>query len=115
MCLFLCNRLCFPWPLVLCLTCLLALKVSVQLYSPRRPTVDVAEVFLWLMAVGTIICASYWSAGTAREDVIEREKLLKVTWFLFMSIVLVSQDKRKEKKNYLVFAQKKEQMLKRQN
>ncbi|CAL5192690.1 unnamed protein product [Lathyrus oleraceus] len=51
--------------------------VSVQLYSPRRPTVDVAEVFLWLMAVGTIICASYWSAWTAREDVIEREKLLK--------------------------------------
>ncbi|MED6158828.1 Signal peptide peptidase-like 4 [Stylosanthes scabra] len=34
--------------------------VSVQLYSPLRPLVDVAEVFLWLMAVGTILCASYW-------------------------------------------------------
>ncbi|KAL1328975.1 hypothetical protein HN51_046139 [Arachis hypogaea] len=51
--------------------------VSVQLYSPLRPLVDVAEVFLWLMAVGTILCASYWSAWTAREAAIEQEKLLK--------------------------------------
>ncbi|XP_012569183.1 signal peptide peptidase-like 2 isoform X2 [Cicer arietinum] len=51
--------------------------VSVQLYSPLRTTVDIAEVFLWLMAVGTILCASYWSAWTAREGAIEREKLLK--------------------------------------
>lgn len=49
-----------------------------QLYSPRRPVVDVAEVFLWLMAVGTILCASYWSAWTARETAIELDKLLKV-------------------------------------
>ncbi len=69
--------------------CSLALKVSVQLYSPRRPQVDVAEVFLWLMAVGTILCASYWSAWTAREGVIEQEKLLKVTQFLLMSILFV--------------------------
>lgn len=52
-------------------------KVSVQLYSPRRPAVDVAEVFLWLMAVGTILCASYWSAWNAREAAIEHDKLLK--------------------------------------
>ncbi|KAG4992697.1 hypothetical protein AAZX31_09G237400 [Glycine max] len=51
--------------------------VSVQLYSPLRPLVDVAEVFLWLMAVGTILCASYWSAWSARESAIEQEKLLK--------------------------------------
>ncbi|XP_027349464.1 signal peptide peptidase-like 4 [Abrus precatorius] len=51
--------------------------VSVQLYSPLRPMVDVAEVFLWLMAVGTILCASYWSAWTAREAAVEQEKLLK--------------------------------------
>ncbi|XP_022855075.1 signal peptide peptidase-like 4, partial [Olea europaea var. sylvestris] len=51
--------------------------VSVQLYSPHRPAVDVAEVFLWLMAVGTILCASYWSASTAREAAIEQDKLLK--------------------------------------
>ncbi|XP_040367596.1 signal peptide peptidase-like 2 isoform X2 [Rosa chinensis] len=51
--------------------------VSVQLYSPQRPVVDIAEVFLWLMAVGTILCASYWSAWSAREAAIEHEKLLK--------------------------------------
>ncbi|KAK9051450.1 hypothetical protein SSX86_028077 [Deinandra increscens subsp. villosa] len=49
----------------------------VQLYSPKRPLVDVAEVFLWLMAVGTILCASYWSAWTAREAAIEQDKILK--------------------------------------
>ncbi|XWS61762.1 hypothetical protein CRYUN_Cryun07bG0153400 [Craigia yunnanensis] len=52
-------------------------SVSVQLYSPRRPLVDIAEVFLWLMAVGTILCASYWSAWSAREAAIEQDKLLK--------------------------------------
>lgn len=51
--------------------------VSVQLYSPDRPLVDTAEVFLWLMAVGTILCASYWSAWSAREASIEHDKLLK--------------------------------------
>ncbi|KAI4372603.1 hypothetical protein MLD38_010814 [Melastoma candidum] len=51
--------------------------VSVQLYSPRRPLVDIAEVFLWLMAVGTISCASYWSAWSAREAAIEQDKLMK--------------------------------------
>ncbi|KAF5761390.1 putative aminopeptidase [Helianthus annuus] len=53
------------------------LNVYVQLYSPKRPLVDVAEVFLWLMAVGTILCASYWSAWTAREAAIEQDKILK--------------------------------------
>ncbi|KAA8520838.1 hypothetical protein F0562_011511 [Nyssa sinensis] len=52
-------------------------SVSVQLYSPQRPLVDMAEAFLWLMAVGTILCASYWSAWSAKEADIELEKLLK--------------------------------------
>ncbi|XP_074330062.1 signal peptide peptidase-like 2 isoform X1 [Apium graveolens] len=52
-------------------------SVSVQLFSPHRPAVDVAEVFLWLMAVGTIVCASYWSAWSAKEAFIEQDKLLK--------------------------------------
>lgn len=52
--------------------------VTVQLYSPRRPVVDIAEVFLWLMAVGTILCGSYWAAWSAREAAIEHDKLLKV-------------------------------------
>ncbi|KAG5032125.1 hypothetical protein JHK85_016107 [Glycine max] len=52
-------------------------SVSVQLHSPLRPAVDVAEVFLWMMAVLTILCASYWSAWTTREAAIEQDKLLK--------------------------------------
>ncbi|KAH1106931.1 hypothetical protein J1N35_010699 [Gossypium stocksii] len=52
-------------------------RVSVALYSPKRPAVDIAEVFLWLMAVGTILLASYLSAWTAREVAIEQDKLLK--------------------------------------
>ncbi|KAL8162489.1 hypothetical protein V2J09_013978 [Rumex salicifolius] len=51
--------------------------VSLQLYSPERPEVDVAEVFLWLIAVGIILGASYWSAWTAREASIEMDKQLK--------------------------------------
>ncbi|KAL6569526.1 Signal peptide peptidase-like 4 [Orobanche minor] len=51
--------------------------VSIQMYSPQRPEVDVAEVFLWLMAVGSILCASYWSAWSAREAAVEQDKLLK--------------------------------------
>ncbi|KAJ6849911.1 signal peptide peptidase-like 4 [Iris pallida] len=54
-------------------------SVAVQLYSPDRPLVDTAEVFLWLMAVGTILCSSYWSAWSARDADIEHEKLLKDT------------------------------------
>lgn len=52
-------------------------SVAVQLYSPDRPLVDTAEVFLWIMAVGTVLCASYWSAWSAREASIEHDKLLK--------------------------------------
>lgn len=54
-----------------------------QLYSPKRPAVDVAEVFLWLMAVGTILCASYWSAWSAREADVEKDKFLKVLILFF--------------------------------
>ena len=66
----------------------LLFTVSVQLYSPLRPLVDIAEVFLWLMAVGTILCASYWSAWSAREAAIEQDKLLKVI-FRFSRYFLV--------------------------
>nr|GFD02403.1 signal peptide peptidase-like 2 [Tanacetum cinerariifolium] len=42
-----------------------------------KPVVDIAEVFLWLVAVGTILCASYWSAWSANEAAIEHDKLLQ--------------------------------------
>ncbi|GAB2271717.1 Signal peptide peptidase-like 4 [Dionaea muscipula] len=52
-------------------------SMGTALYSPKRPAVDVAEVFLWLMAVGTILCASYWSAWSAREATLQQENFLK--------------------------------------
>ncbi|KAL3701997.1 hypothetical protein R1sor_020019 [Riccia sorocarpa] len=52
-------------------------EVRVVLYSPKRPLVDVAEVFLWLMAVGTILGASYWSAWSAKEAANEHYRRLK--------------------------------------
>lgn len=46
--------------------------VEVQLYSPNRPVVDLSACFLWIMAVGTIVCASLWSEFVACEQVDER-------------------------------------------
>lgn len=68
------------------------------MYSPQRPEVDVAEVFLWLMAVGTILCASYWSAWSAREAAIEHDKLVKVTLFNTLNLREISSHKRRKSK-----------------
>lgn len=46
-------------------------RVDVLLYSPNRPVVDFSEIFLWLMAVGTIVVASLWSEFIACEQVDE--------------------------------------------
>ncbi|KAI3873443.1 hypothetical protein MKW98_008095 [Papaver atlanticum] len=61
-------------------------EVAVQLYSPERPLVDIAEVFLWLMAVGTILCSSFWSAWSAREAAIEQDKILKDASFDYANV-----------------------------
>ncbi|XP_068666845.1 signal peptide peptidase-like 2, partial [Aristolochia californica] len=42
-------------------------KVELQLYSPKRPVVDFSEIFLWMMAVGTILCATLWEDYIAFE------------------------------------------------
>ncbi|XP_030467375.1 signal peptide peptidase-like 2 isoform X2 [Syzygium oleosum] len=47
-------------------------RVEILLYSPDRPLVDFSVVFLWMMAVGTIVCASLWSDFTAAEQNDER-------------------------------------------
>ncbi|KAM4106126.1 hypothetical protein ACB094_04G044000 [Castanea mollissima] len=47
-------------------------KVELLLYAPDRPVVDYAVIFLWLMAVGTLFCASLWSDITASEKTDER-------------------------------------------
>lgn len=46
--------------------------VEVLLYSPERPVVDFSATFLWLMAVGTIVCASIWAEFIACEPIDER-------------------------------------------
>ncbi|XP_054805927.1 signal peptide peptidase-like 3 [Prosopis cineraria] len=43
-------------------------KVEILLYAPVRPLVDYSVAFLWLMAVGTVACASLWSDLTAPEQ-----------------------------------------------
>jgi hypothetical protein len=43
--------------------------VEVQLYSPNRPVVDLSACFLWIMALGTIVCASLWTEFIAMERV----------------------------------------------
>lgn len=54
-------------------------SVRVLHYSPKRTMVDIAEVFLWLMALGTILSASFWSAWTAKESAQEHYRRLKVS------------------------------------
>ncbi|XP_058093489.1 signal peptide peptidase-like 2 isoform X2 [Magnolia sinica] len=36
-------------------------RVEVLLYSPDQPIMDFSVVFLWLMSVGTLVCACLWS------------------------------------------------------
>ncbi|URE23810.1 Signal peptide peptidase [Musa troglodytarum] len=47
-------------------------RVEVLLYSPNRPVVDLSATFLWLMAVGTIVCASVWAEIIAGEQIDDR-------------------------------------------
>ncbi|XP_050205938.1 signal peptide peptidase-like 3 [Mercurialis annua] len=47
-------------------------KVEIMLYAPNRPVVDYSVIFIWLMAVGTVTCASLWSEFTAPEETDER-------------------------------------------
>ncbi|WOL15567.1 signal peptide peptidase-like 2 isoform X1 [Canna indica] len=46
-------------------------KVDILLYSPTRPILDTSVVFLALMAVVTIFCASLWDEFIANEQVDE--------------------------------------------
>lgn len=46
--------------------------VELLLYAPKRPVVDFSVAFLWMMVVGTILCASCWSQLTAPQQADER-------------------------------------------
>lgn len=50
----------------------LSIAVEILLYAPPRPLVDFSVAFLWLMSVGTIVCASLWSDLTTPEKSDER-------------------------------------------
>ncbi|XP_011656474.1 signal peptide peptidase-like 5 isoform X2 [Cucumis sativus] len=42
-------------------------SVKLLLYAPKRPVVDFSVVFLWMMSVGTVACATLWSEITAEQ------------------------------------------------
>lgn len=46
----------------------LTIAVEVLLYAPTRPIIDYSVGVLWLMSVGTVICASLWSDFTASDQ-----------------------------------------------
>lgn len=54
----------------------LCIAVEILLYAPPRPLVDFSVAFLWLVSVGTIVCASLWSDLTAPEMSDERYNVL---------------------------------------
>uniref|UniRef100_A0A6N2MY57 PA domain-containing protein n=1 Tax=Salix viminalis TaxID=40686 RepID=A0A6N2MY57_SALVM len=47
-------------------------KVELLFYAPVRPPVDFSVIFLWIMAVGTVVCASVWSEIANSEETNER-------------------------------------------
>ncbi|KAG5252083.1 signal peptide peptidase 2B [Salix suchowensis] len=53
-------------------------KSGLLFYAPVRPPVDFSVIFLWIMAVGTVVCASVWSEietanASAFKDDTEKE------------------------------------------
>lgn len=46
----------------------LSIAVEVLLYAPVRPVIDFSVGALWLMSVGTVICASLWADFTATDQ-----------------------------------------------
>jgi len=67
--------------------------VEVLLYSPNRPLVDISAIFMWLMAVGTIVCASLWPEFIAYEQVDERYNQLTRKVFLYTTLSIAFNNK----------------------
>lgn len=61
--------------------------MELLLYSPKRPVVDISEIFLWLMAVGTIVCASLWTEFVTCEQTDERYNQLVRMVYLSNNLV----------------------------
>jgi hypothetical protein len=49
--------------------------VDILMYAPQKPSFDGAIPFLWLMAVGTVACASVWTVAVVGEEVHRTHKL----------------------------------------
>ncbi|CAO2181953.1 unnamed protein product [Urochloa humidicola] len=43
-------------------------KVEILMYAPQKPPFDGAIPFLWMMAVGTVACASVWTFAVVGEE-----------------------------------------------
>ncbi|RLN05091.1 hypothetical protein C2845_PM13G17030 [Panicum miliaceum] len=43
-------------------------KVDILMYAPQKPSFDGAKPFLWMMAVGTVACASVWTVTVVGEE-----------------------------------------------
>ncbi|CAO2167482.1 unnamed protein product [Urochloa humidicola] len=43
-------------------------KVDILMYAPKKPSFDGAIPFLWMMAVGTVACASVWTFAVVGEE-----------------------------------------------
>ncbi|KAM3249972.1 signal peptide peptidase-like 5 [Capsicum annuum] len=64
-------------------------KVEMMLYSPDRPIVDYSVSFIWLMAVGTIVCAALWKKFTKpKETKEEDEEILHITAWTAVAFVI---------------------------
>lgn len=63
--------------------------VELLLYSPKRPVVDFSVVFLWMMAVGTVLCASCWSDFTGDQPTDERYNELSPKVFMFNHLFII--------------------------
>ena len=65
--------------------------VQLSLVSPNKPFWDVAELFLWIIAVSTIDRASYWSVESSKLDVngCYKELYEKVKWICKFWILFV--------------------------
>lgn len=63
--------------LMLSISMIFLILVELLLYSPKRPVVDFAVVFLWLMAVGTLICACLWADFVACKQTDNYNQLVR--------------------------------------
>ena len=59
------------------------------LYAPTRPIVDYSVIFLWAMAVGTIVTASLWQEFGSSEHIDERYNELSKVYHILFSVMFM--------------------------